>query len=158
MVMNYNYLEGTMHLEVLSYYESAGWLYHQLLLPAREAAGLTQAELDILLFLANNPDCDTASHIVSLRRLAKSNVSVGIRSLERKGFLQRRTDETDRRVEHLTLTTAAAPTVELGCQGQEEFGRILVQDFSSQDREALRRLMGRIQRNLESALNARCRP
>ena len=157
MVMNYNYLEGTMHLEVLSYYESAGRLYHQLLLPAREAAGLTQAELDILLFLANNPDCDTASHIVSLRRLAKSNVSVGILSLERKGYLQCRTDEADRRVEHPPLTSADAPTVEMGCQGQESFGRYLIQDLSSQGREALRRLIGRIQQNLESAMNARGR-
>ena len=37
--------------------------------------GLNQLEIDILLFLHNNPDCRTASDICRYRGLAKSNVS-----------------------------------------------------------------------------------
>ena len=50
--------------------------------------GLNQLEIDILLFLHNNPDCNTASDIVELRGLAKSNVSTAIERLRREGYLR----------------------------------------------------------------------
>ena len=40
--------------------------------------GLNQLEIDILLFLHNNPDCRTASDICRYRGLAKSNVSAAV--------------------------------------------------------------------------------
>ena len=36
---------------------------------------LTQNEIDILVFLANNPSFDTASDIVEVRMIAKSYIS-----------------------------------------------------------------------------------
>ena len=143
-----------MHTAFLKYITSSARLYQQMLAPARKASGLTQAELDILLFLANNPEYDTASDIVALRRLAKSNVSVGIRNLEAKGFLIRRPDERDRRVEHLALTPAALTPVELGRAGQRKFGALLLQGFSPEDRLILESLMGRIQENISQALDS----
>ena len=46
--------------------------------------GLNQLEIDILLFLHNNPDCRTASDICRYRGLAKSNVSAAVERL--RGF------------------------------------------------------------------------
>ena len=43
--------------------------------------GLNQLEIDILLFLHNNPDCRTASDICRYRGLAKSNVSKAVEHL-----------------------------------------------------------------------------
>lgn len=142
-----------MHLTMLRYLTDAGRLYHRLLAPAREAAGLTQAELDILLFLANNPEYDTASDIVAVRRLAKSNVSVGVKNLEVKGLLYRRSDTQDRRIEHLSLAPAAARPIELGREGQRRFGAVLQRGFSSEDRAELEHLMTRIQKNISQALD-----
>ena len=53
-------------------------LYGQLFAPLLERLGLTQLEMDILLFLANHPWKDTARDIVELRYLAKSHVSSGV--------------------------------------------------------------------------------
>lgn len=142
-----------MHIMLLKYIADAGRLYQRMLASVREAGGLTQTELDILLFLANNPEYDTASDIVAVRRLAKSNVSVGIRSLEAKGLLLRRLDGKDRRVEHLDPTPAARRLAELGREGQQEFGNRLLQGFSPGDRAELERLMERIQRNVSQALD-----
>lgn len=143
-----------MHTALLKYMTDSGKLYARMLVPAREASGLTQAELDILLFLANNPEYDTASNIVAMRHLAKSNVSVGIRSLEAKGLLRRRSDGRDLRVDHLELTAAAQEPVELGREGQQRFGALLFQGFSTKDRAELERLMDRIQQNVSQALNS----
>lgn len=142
-----------MQNTMLKYVTDAGRLYQQLLAPVRASTGLTQAELDILLFLANNPEYDTASDIVALRRLAKSNVSVGIKHLESMGFIRRCPDEKDRRVEHLSLTPTAGPAIEQGRRGQEEFGKILMGNFTEEERGELKRLMGRIQQNLTRALD-----
>ena len=142
-----------MDVRLLKYVYDAGRLYHRLLSPAREAAGLTQSELDILLFLANNPGYDTASDMVTVRRLAKSNVSVGVKSLEHKGYLQRRTDAGDRRVEHLAPTPGAARAIALGREGQTAFQEALTGDLSPKEREQLDHLLDRIHKNLAHALN-----
>ena len=47
--------------------------------------GLNQLEIDILLFLHNNPDCRTASDICRYRGLAKSNVSAAVERLRDGG-------------------------------------------------------------------------
>lgn len=141
-----------MRIAMLKYLAEAGRLYQRLQSPLREEAGLTQTDLDILLFLANNPSYDTASDIVSVRRLAKSNVSVGVRNLEGKGLLRRCLDEQDHRVEHLSLTPAAARLTALGQEKQMEFDALLFQDFTSEDRAALEHLMDRIHQNVSRAL------
>lgn len=69
--------------------------------------GLSPIEVDILAFLHNNPQRDTASDIVELRMLPKGNVSQGVDALLRKGLLTRRQDEQDHRRIHLALTPAA---------------------------------------------------
>ena len=43
--------------------------------------GITRMELDILLFLANNPCFDTATEIVEIRYLSKSQVSSSVKLL-----------------------------------------------------------------------------
>ena len=48
--------------------------YDAALKPVAEAHGLTRNEVDVLLFLANNPGYDTARDIVELRGLTKSHI------------------------------------------------------------------------------------
>ena len=68
-------------------------LYCSLFTPLLERRGLTQLEMDILLFLANNPEYDTARDIVEKRHLAKSHVSVGVDALAGRGLLERQLRE-----------------------------------------------------------------
>ena len=76
-------------------------LYCGLFTPMLERHGLTQLEVDILLFLANNPAYDTARDIVEKRHLAKSHVSVGVDALAARGMLDRRKREGNRKTIHL---------------------------------------------------------
>lgn len=54
---------------------------------AAAAYGLNQLEIDILLFLHNNPELCTASDICRYRALAKSNVSAAVERLRSRGVL-----------------------------------------------------------------------
>ena len=96
-------------------------LYAQTLEDVCAAHALTRNELDVLLFLANNPEYDRAADIVAHRGMAKSHVSLSVSTLEEKGFLVRREDGEDRRTVHLKLTELAQPVVELGRARQQAF-------------------------------------
>ena len=61
--------------------------YTGLIDPVCKKYGLTQMEFNILLFLANNPECDTAAQIIKKRAFTKSHVSMSVRSLEERGLL-----------------------------------------------------------------------
>lgn len=82
---------------------SAKKSYSRLLDPICQEWKLTRNELDIMLFLYNNPEYDRAADIVSHRGIAKSHVSLSVASLEEKGLLLRRFSEQDRRTAHLEL-------------------------------------------------------
>ena len=95
--------------------------YAQLMEPVCREWDLTRNELDILLFLANNPGCDRAADIVAVRGIAKSHVSLSVGNLEHRGFLMRQSDPVDRRTVRLKLTEAAMPAVSRGHALQKRF-------------------------------------
>ena len=55
--------------------------YAQLLDPLCDTWDLNKTEVDILLFLANNPGLDRAADIVRIRHIAKSHVSLSVGNL-----------------------------------------------------------------------------
>ena len=91
------------------------------------ASGLSMREMDVVLFLANNPGCDTAREVAELRGLAKSQVSAAVDLLAGRGLLRRLPDRTDRRVVHLALTDQGTA---LSWAGKEIQSRCLETLFS----------------------------
>ena len=71
--------------------------------------GLSMREVDVLLFLANNPGYDTARDITEYRGLSKSQVSQAVDLLAAEGFLLRTPDAADRRIIHLSITEEGLP-------------------------------------------------
>ena len=53
---------------------------------------LSAAEVDILLFLANNSQFDLATDIVRVRKMQKSHVSLAVNGLCEKGYLRKEGD------------------------------------------------------------------
>ena len=56
-------------------------VFAQRISPVLERCGLTIGEMRVLLFLANNPGCDTARDMVMVRGLGKSQVSQAVELL-----------------------------------------------------------------------------
>lgn len=130
-------------------------LYNSLFSSLLEQYQLTQLEIDILLFLANNPPYDTARDIVEKRHLAKSHVSAGVDSLAGRGLLERLRLEGNRKTIHLRLTRKAEPIIEAGRAVQADYGRLLFSGFSVQELEQLSQFMERVGRNVDAALASR---
>lgn len=117
-----------------------------------ERHDLTRMELDILLFLANNPLYDTASEIVEIRYLSKSQVSSSVKTLEAKGYLRREYAGGNRKTAHLKICDNALAIIADGRAAQEKFVEVMFRGISREEAELMQRCNERIHRNVDQYL------
>ena len=123
--------------------------YHAALSPLCAETGLQPAAADILLFLANNPGCETAGAICRMRGLKPAIVAFHIDRLVGEGFLQRQPVPSDRRKTALVLTAQAQPIVAEGRELQRAFADRLAEGLSAEDLAHFRRCVAIFDRNIE---------
>ncbi len=133
-------------------------LYDTMLKPVCQRWGLAPLEATIVSFLYNNPGRDTAADIVEYRMLSKGNVSTAVESLMRKGLLQRRQDQGDRRRIHLSLTPRAKPITQEVEAVREAFRRQLFRGFTQQEQELFAQFQQRLAENTKIATEGRNDP
>jgi len=129
-------------------------LYTATVSPVCEKYGLTYMEFTVLMFLANNPQFDTASDIVRYRHLTKSHVSMSVRSLQDKGLLKGEYHKPNRRTIHLTVLEDADPIVTDGRSAQQNYGSILFSGFDESEYALFVAYMKRIDNNIIECLTA----
>lgn len=115
--------------------------------------GMTRIELDILLFLANNPCFDTATDIIEIRYLSKSQVSSTIKLLEKKGYLRKEYADGNRKTAHLKLCPNAGDIIRDGKAAQEDFVAALLEGFSKSEIDTIKQYNKRIWGNINSLLS-----
>lgn len=120
--------------EILKLIYSMKKLYDHLCSEIMETYQLTRSELDILLFLHNNPQYDNAKDIVEKRGLSKSHASMGIEHLIKKGYLKAVQDNQDKRKYKLIVLAKAQPIIEDGLAVQQRFLNILFKGFSEEEK------------------------
>ena len=113
---------------------------------------ITRMELDILLFLANNPCFDTATDIVEIRYLSKSQVSASIKLLEEKGCLRKEYFEGNRKTAHLKICDGALSIIADGRAAQETFASIMLQGIEPGAIESIKGYFDHILRNINDYL------
>jgi len=124
--------------------------YARLMDPICKKWELTRNELDVLLFLHNNPEYDRAVDIVQNRGLSKSHVSLSITNLESRGLLIRREDPNDRRTVHLSLTEKAIPIVEKGQRSQQLFFSYIHKDVSQEQIDLMVDFARKVSENIKN--------
>ena len=110
---------ATQYTRLLLFYQNFEKFYTHQFASFLERTGLSMREAHILLFLANNPEYDTARDITILRGMSKSQVSQAVELLVAEGFLLRTPDDTDRRVIHLAISPEGQPLAQ-ECQVLQE--------------------------------------
>lgn len=126
--------------------------YNTVCKPLCQELKLPQTAFDILMFLANNPDCKTASDIVEYRHIKANLVSINVDKLVTDGYLERRPVEQDRRKTELVCTAKAQPIIERGRAVQQHFFEGLLNGIDEPTRQAFARTMEIIQKNLDIIL------
>ena len=101
--------------------------------PVCRRYGLTRMEFDILMFLENNPEYDTAADIVRVRRFTKSHVSTALKGLSARGLLETCFQGGNRKSIHLRLLPESAPVVRDGHDAQKRYSSTLFDGFSDSE-------------------------
>ncbi len=127
-------------------------LYRQMFQPLSARYGLTQLEIDILLFLRNNPTYNTARDITTMRGFAKSNVSQAVDRLRQRGYLAAAPEPFNRKVFRLALQKDKQPCVEELVHRQELCFSVILQGFVPEERDLLQQFLQRADHNIQKAL------
>jgi len=123
--------------------------YSRVMEPICKQWGVTRNELDVMLFLANNPGFDRAADIASRRGLAKSHVSLSVGNLEARGLLVRRYDPGDRRTVHLQLTQEALDIAKQGRDAQVGFFSAIYAGLTAEEVDTWQTIMLKLVKNIE---------
>ena len=121
--------------------------YSRLMEPVCKKWNLTRNELDVLLFLANNPQYDTARDVTEFRGLSKSQVSQAVELLVAEGLVSRTPDSSDRRVVHLSLTEEAGPLAREAQALQNSCAARLLSGFGPKESDQLLTFLERVLEN-----------
>ena len=113
---------------------------------------IARTSFDILLFLANNPEYDTARDIVEVRHLKANLVSIHLDRLEAEGYIVRAAVAGDRRKRSLRLTEKAAPIIAAGRELQRGFFARLEENVNDTDKAALLRALETMNQNMDKLL------
>ena len=110
---------------------------------------LTQMEYDILMFLHNNPQLNTAAEIVKIRKSTKSHVSTSLKKLENRGFVKRIQSEDNKKHIEIVLLDRAALIVEAGLNAQKQFAQDVLSGLTEEERHMCIKVFDEICNNAE---------
>lgn len=134
------------YFDILSQSQKA---YTKQLEPVCKKWDLTRSEVDVLLFLYNNPQYDRAADIVTRRGMAKSHVSMSVANLEDRGLLGRRFSPTDRRTAHLFLTEAGRQIAAEARAVQKQFFDLLYEGVTAEELALWQKITQKVFENIE---------
>ena len=123
--------------------------YHTVLQPICKDTGLPPMAVDILMFVANNPDSGTAGDICKCRGLKTGIVSVHIDRLVKEGLLLRQAVPGDRRKTQLVCTEAASGIIEKGREQQKNFAQRLTVGMSDAEIKVFHHCLTILGNNIE---------
>ena len=120
-------------IEFIAFNTKAMKVYERYCLPVCRKNGLNQTSFDVILFLANNPEYNTARDVCEIRGIRSGMASVAIENLVRSGYLIRQADPHDRRKQRLLLTEKTTEVVEEGRQAQRQFWKGVAQGITQEE-------------------------
>ena len=125
---------------LLQFFKQFGSYCDRCFAPLSQAHGLSMREINVLLFLINNPGYDTARSITEYRGISKSQVSQAVDFLAELGYLTRTPDAEDRRLIHLTLTAEGRALASQAQGIQLQCAESLLQGMSAHQRDQVQEL------------------
>lgn len=137
----------TAYFDILSQSQKA---YGRKMEPICKKWDMTRSEVDVLLFLYNNPAYDRAADIVTHRGMAKSHVSMSVASLAERNLLERLNSPEDRRTTHLRLLEAGKIIAAEAREAQLQFFEQIYGGISQEERNAMTAVIRKVHKNIET--------
>ena len=110
---------------------------------------LNPTSFQVIMFVANNPQMNTARDLCRIRGIKTGIASVAIEQLIQTGLLERRTDISDRRIQRLYVTPAAEALVSQGREVQKDFARTISSALTEEEAETYFRLNEKLMHRID---------
>ena len=109
-------------------------------------------EYDILMFLHNNPQHNTAADIVKIRKSTKSHVSTSLKNLENKGLVERIQSKDNKKHIEIVLLDKAEVIVKAGINAQKQFAKDVLSGLTEEEKHMCIDVFDKICKNAEKYL------
>ena len=113
---------------------------------------LTQMEYDILMFLHDNTQYNTAAEIVKVRKSTKSHVSTSLKKLESKGLIKKVQSKDNKKHIEIVLLDKAEVIVKEGTKAQKQFAQNVLKGLTEQEKHMCIDVFDKICNNAEQQL------
>lgn len=124
-------------------------LYEKTLSNAAKQCGLTLPEADVLSFLRENPEFNSARDVALYRDVSRAYVSKAVEQLAQRGYIEIKIDKNDRRLQHLTITGTAKKLTETLHKSQFEFYDKVTKGLTDNELTAMLSAIEKCAANLE---------
>ncbi|WP_300261050.1 MarR family transcriptional regulator [Clostridium sp.] len=112
--------------------------------------GLTHNEFEILVFLQENLEYNTAKDIVEFSGLSKGLISRSIESLLKKEMLSIKKDEKDKRIFRLYISPSATETLNVLNKVSNRFFKLLLEDLKDTELIFFDEILNKMIKNLNN--------
>ena len=123
--------------------------YSELCKPVCKELKIPQTAFDILMFLADHPDYDTATEITHHFGIKKNLISMHVDKLVQGGYLTRESIPGNRRSVRLVVTDKAKPLIEKGHRASCYYHDYLIKGLSTEEIKIYRKCMSTMASNIE---------
>lgn len=123
-------------------------LYQELLSPTCKKYDLTDNEIMILLYIADEKTADTAKEIISSLKMKKSVVSMSIKDLEERKLVHSSYSESNRKIQHLEVDEKALEIVSEAKKIQDDYYDMITKGFSKVDKTLFKKLLSKVNKNI----------
>lgn len=122
--------------------------YQKIVNELSEEFRLKPVQIDILLFLANNPEYKTAQAIVGVRKIAKSHASLAIKELCDQGYLEKVINPNNKKENLLMILEKSNTVINNGQNRQMDFFEKVFKGLNSNQLTQLNRSISIMTSNL----------
>ena len=105
---------------------------------------LNATSFGVLMFLANNPEHNTARDVCRMGGIKTGIASISVDHLIRAGYIRRETDPEDRRIQRLFVEDKAGEVIRQGRESQTEFLKTVTGALTPEERAVYFRLTDKI--------------
>lgn len=116
---------------------------------------LTQMEYDILMFLHDNPQHNTAADIVKVRKSTKSHVSTSLKRLESRGLIERIQSTGNKKHIEIVLLSEAEQIIDAGIEVQKQFAKNVLRGLTEEEKHICISVFNKICNNADEYLKRR---
>lgn len=106
-------------------------------------------EIDILLFLSNNPSINTSIQLCVCLNVSKALVCRSVDALIKRHLLYAKADEKDKRIQRLYLSKEAKPVIEKIRELKNAINAELLSDISEEELRQMERTLTKIRTRFE---------